>query len=526
MDVSKHSRQPQFAPDVKRLVDLVARGPPDNDFYPTHAGETMFRREWDTYHNVVPEITEVGYQGNAAWGQRITIPLRRTEIGDLLSWVALRIRPQSWMGPSLEAKINSGAWDYQDVSGAWMWAASLGTIAIANVELQVGDSIVEQWPGEWMDVWSRTALDAGRSSAWDADLYGQLPVWALRDVGRPAWTTISPTEDGYIYCWLPLGFFRRPRLAFPLVAIGDDMDIRLNVNFRPFSEVVRRRAVPLKFPGEVPLGEQITLLDQTGPTPVPYVYTLPAVQPPFEDMTVLAGAVQLEDPLRAAYMNQPFEMLYEPVTYQQFDTTNAAAAQVFHSGTNLTKRNGGATLQQSLPLLLNGPIRELTFMLRRKNVWRWNEWTNYGALPEDKLITTITPGPTGSNDVRVPHQTPMLYRAKLWGGNAAWQDDTEQWWRGNYGLACRGGVRAAGGMVYGFMFGMAANTDAEELQPMPTFNASRSDLRLDIWVTPPAPEGPSGCETDDEHSWDVHVFAVGYNWMRYVNGLVAPLFRE
>lgn len=522
-----HRHTPQFAPDVKRLVDLVPRGPPDDDFYPAAANETMFRREWETHHNAVPEIVEIGYQGNAAWGQRITIPLRRTEIGDMISWIALRIRPRSWMGAELEAKINSGVWDYQDPSGAWMWAASLGTIAIANVELQVGDTIVESWPGEWMDIWSRLALDAGRSSAWDADIFAQLPTWALRDLNRPAWTTISPTEDGYVYCWLPLGFFRRPQSAFPLVACGDTLDVRLNVNFRPFSQVVRRRAVPLAFPGEVPLGREIVLLDKSGPTPIPYVYTLPSVIPPFEDMTVLAGVVQLEDPLRSAYMRQPFEMLYEPVSYQYFDTTNSVARQVYHSGNVVTKQGGGATVLQTLPLDLNGPAKELLFVLRRKNVWRWNEWTNYGSLPEERLVQTIKPGPDGAADVSVPRQIPLLFAARLWGGNAVWRDEFEQWWRGGTGLAHRGGVRAAGGMVYGYGFGTAANAELEDLQPLPTFNTSRADLELDIWVNPPPPVGGStGCEPDSEYAWDVHVFAISCGWLRFVDGLVAPLFQD
>lgn len=513
-----HQRAPQFAPDVKRLVDLVQRGPPDNDLYPTHANETVFRREWDTYHNATPDIVEIGYRGPAAWGQRITIPLRQSEIGDLLSWIAIRIRPASWLGADLDAKINSGMWDYQDVSGAWMWAASLGTIAIANVELQVGDNIVEQWPGEWMDVWSRTALDAGRAGTWDADIYGQLPVWVARDVGRPPWTTISPTEDGYIYCWLPLCFFRRPKCAFPLIAIGEGMDVRLNITFRPFSQVVRRRAVPLTHPGEVPLGQTITLVDKSGPTSIPYQYTLSAIQPTFDDVTVFAGAVQLDEPLRSAYMRQPFEMLYEPVSYHYADTTNAVARQFFNSGTAVTKRDGGATVFQSIPLTSNGPVRELVFMLRRKNVWRWNEWTNYGALPDEALGRGAVVDPSGINVVRAPTQIPLLYQAQLWGGNATWENDIEKWWRCVYGLTQRGGVRGAGGMVYGYQFGLGGE---EEFQPPPTFNASRADLRLDIWTTP---SGPAGCEREDEYSWDIHVFMIGCNWMRFVNGLAGQLF--
>jgi hypothetical protein len=92
-----HSTRHLYAPNVKRLVDLVDRGPEDDDFYPASSNTTVFRREWSTYHNATPEVVEIGYQGTAAWGGKITIPLRQKESGDLISWVAIRLYPRSWL---------------------------------------------------------------------------------------------------------------------------------------------------------------------------------------------------------------------------------------------------------------------------------------------------------------------------------------------------------------------------------------------------------------------------------------------
>jgi hypothetical protein len=503
-----HHRQPLYAPAIKRLVDLTNRGPEDDEFTPAESLRTVFWREWPTYHNVVPEVVEIGYEGNAGWGQKISIKLTQREAGDLLQWVALRIKPRSWLGPEIEGLLSSGDWDYKDASGAWMWAASLGTIAISQVEFCVGDTTVETLPGEWLDIWSRLWLDAGRALTWDADLYGQIQAHVMRDTTRPPWTTFMPTEDGYIYCWLPLAFLRRPRTAFPLVSMGETQEVRINVTFRPYSEVIRRRAQPLAAVGETPSGSTIVLEDRSGGTPIPWVYTLPTGVPAWDDMTVLGGVVHTEDPMRSALMRQPQELLYDPVTFMRFDMTNA-----------LSK---GATVLQSCVLSgLNGPIREIYWVLRRKAVWQYNEWTNYGrrldpALEESAKNNTI-------DGLSVQRNRPLLESAQLWVNNALWLDDTEQWWRYANGLAHRGGIRAAGGMVYGYSFGLGGE---EELQPGATANASRCEIRLDLTVTSPKDDVAGGCEVDEGRAWEVLVFAVGVNWMRFVSGVAQPLFQD
>ena len=500
---------------MKRLVDLVDRGPQDDFFFPSAANNTIFQRRWAPYHNAVPEVVEIGYLGNAAWGQRITIPISRKDSGDMLQWICLRLKPRSWLGADLEEKIRSGTWNYTDPSGAWMWAASLATIAIQRVELQIGDALIDSWGGEWMDVWSRIWLDGNRAATWDSDIYGQVPVEELHSTARPGWTTVQPTEDGYVYCWLPLAFLRRPQTAFPLVAMGETQEIRLHITLRPFTDVVRRRAVPRTSPTEVPLGETIGVLDVTGPTPVPYEVRLPTLVPTFEDATVFAGVAHLEDPLRSAYMRQALEMIYEPITHMSFDVP----AKIVSTACI------GETISMHLRLSeLNGPIRELCWFIRRKAVWGYNEWTNYGALLEDALVDTIPPNTAVG--LRIPRQKPMLKSARLMVGNAIWRDESEQWWRLEYGLEHRGGVRMAGGMVYGCLLGDAREWHGIDLQPAGTVNASRADLRLDLEIIVP-PEAPAGCGDDaNGRAWEVHVFGIGLNWMRFVGGLAGPLFKD
>ena len=72
-------------------------------------------------------------------------------------------------------------------------------------------------------------------------------------------------------------------------------------------------------------------------------------------------------------------------------------------------------------------------------------------------------------------------------------------------------MRLAAGFVYGLVFGGALG--AEELQPGATVNASRAKLRLDLMM-------------EGEGSWDLHVFGIGLNWMRFSQGMAVPLFRD
>jgi hypothetical protein len=81
-------------------------------------------------------------------------------------------------------------------------------------------------------------------------------------------------------------------------------------------------------------------------------------------------------------------------------------------------------------------------------------------------------------------------------------------------------------MVYGIMFGSAAGLNTEELQPAGTVNASRADLRLDLDIVPFAMDDPSSDNCDYDSTLELHVFATGLNWMRFVNGSVGPLFAD
>jgi hypothetical protein len=68
--------------------------------------------------------------------------------------------------------------------------------------------------------------------------------------------------------------------------------------------------------------------------------------------------------------------------------------------------------------------------------------------------------------------------------------------------------------VYAYSFAQ----DPTKFGPTGSMNASRAEMRLDLTIIPP---------TDvDNTEWEVQVFIVGHNWMRFQNGLAERLFTD
>jgi hypothetical protein len=98
-------------------------------------------------------------------------------------------------------------------------------------------------------------------------------------------------------------------------------------------------------------------------------------------------------------------------------------------------------------------------------------------------------------------------------GTAVWADEEETWWRTTGALPLDGGIRISGNYVYAYNF----TERASSWKPVGSLNASRVDLRLNLEVQ--QPEG-------SDKEWEVVVFLVGINWMRFQNGLANQLFMD
>jgi hypothetical protein len=100
------------------------------------------------------------------------------------------------------------------------------------------------------------------------------------------------------------------------------------------------------------------------------------------------------------------------------------------------------------------------------------------------------------------------------------------WFREHIASVHKGGIFAYRSNIYGYSFAR----QPENHGPSGTGNMSRtSSVMLNLRVrTPIARSLPLDAQFDREvvEGWEVFVFAVHYNWLRFQNGLCSRLFTD
>lgn len=211
--------------------------------------------------------------------------------------------------------------------------------------------------------------------------------------------------------------------------------------------------------------------------------------PPFKSVQLLVYGAIVDGALRKKMLRDPFEILHRQVQTFSFDEPMKYA---------VGKRADSDIIRIQLPLEANHPIEEILWFVRRKGVSVNNEWTNYSSLIETEWGT------------RAP--TPLLQNAILQVNGTVICDAEEQFYREQAAYAHRGGYAAFSKFIYGYSFAASPG----EHQPSGSLNASRvNSLRLVLDVKPPGGD-----------LWEVKVFCIGLNWLRFENGLANPMFED
>jgi len=497
--------------EMRKLVSLLERGSADEYFYPPETTNTVLQPDFQPYYNFTQETVELPYTGSADWGQRITFSLPFPTLGDCLSWITLRFSPNSWLPGDVVEYLQTpqpNRWQFQDLSGAWMWTSHLATAAIALVEMEVNGIVIEQWSGDWIDIWQKVYLDVSRSSSYEDSISGRLNhalnpgasgFFDNLGVAAPIDTStlnnsslIRPTEDGNVYVYLPFWFGRKKNAAFPLVSVQGEGNVRFHITFRKFEDVIRRVAYPRQC-GETMLGAPTSIVNYNTVSPSVANFNLPIAVPNLKDAVLVCGFIQLDSELRKAYIQRSHEVLWTNVL-------NIPFSEPIKYSVNTT---GEDTITVSLPLdAANGPVKEIIWFVRRKAIYKYNSWNNYGAYMEDEIDPIFKP------------QRPLMKKAVLRMGAVVWADQDEFWWRQRGALSHPGGIQIMSSYIYAYSFG----DDPVKFGPTGSVNASRTNLRLDVTVQPPVGV--------DDSEWEIQVYVLTYNWIRFQNGIAERLFTD
>lgn len=391
----------------------------------------------------------------------------------------------------------------------WTYVNSLGTSIIEYADFIVKDQTIERLTGEFIRTHLTAAADVNSLFGLSTDGIGAVPYAHLSTAsnGTASWVSATPfapsrpfpVENGTYICVLPFFFFRtKLSEVFPLLACNEGQ-VRIDIKLRPFDQMVRRYVGWRASPTDSPLNQSVSFLT------VPYescrVITNTASQPPaFRDFRLLTAAAYITGSFREKFLHQPFEQLVKLVQTFSFEEPLKY----------IVNKSTGDKVDIQLPLELNHPVTELLWVFRRKAVRINNEWSNFGpAIGFELTPNKVFP--------------PWLHHASLRINGSEVISAEGDWFR-RQAAKHKGGIGAYQSHLYGYSFAERP----EDHQPTGTANMSRATavtLRLTV-NQPMALPMPIGCTFEDTiGGWEVFVFAMHYNWLRFENGMCGRMFQ-
>jgi hypothetical protein len=478
--------------DATTVLDIADRDEMDDDMFPLDTSKSWFTRDSERrVLNFSPVIQEFVHKGSAEFGNRLVFEIGSVKACDLLFSVALQIRLGHWFPQNVVEAIQTGLYTYQDPSQAWFYANSLGTAMIARAEFLLEDQVLETVDGDFSNMFSVLFSDINTQFGVGVDGSGRVTIPVLKH-WRPS--NVFPTTNGFICCILPFSFQRiRLRNGFPLTSCKEGT-VRVAITLRPFSECVRIADGTRATCNETPLGKTFTFNVRGGGTKDVVAST---TVPQFADARLVTYGVLVDGKLRQALLHVPFDRLYRDLQTFRFDEPKKYVVNTPSAG----------VVRLQLPIEINGAVEEILWFIRRKAVSVNNEWTNYSNTLESEYDGTTTTQP-----IFHPFQS-MLVSANLQVNGISLIQAEGDYFRREIASRHRGGIVGYNSFVYGYTF--AQNPGRQN--PSGWMNASRSqDVRLRMDIRP-----PNGSE---DLEFEVVVFSLALNWVRFENGIVNKVF--
>jgi Large eukaryotic DNA virus major capsid protein/Major capsid protein N-terminus len=499
--------------DITTVLDLTDRDSQDNTYFPLNTNSSYFHRGGNnTIYPSATSVQEFTQRGPADWGQKLSFELGSLPAGDLLEAVILQFNLGSWYDGNTINRLSKG--EIQANTSAaqfWTYMNSLGTAIIEYAEFIVNDQTIERITGEFIRAFFNVYADINNLVGISTDGTGTTPVqytaipYVLETQLNP--NRPYPTENGTYFCILPF-FFIRTRLkeVFPLLSCNENT-VRIDIKLRPFDQVIRRYIGYRESCTQTPLNSSVTF--NIIPEPLSTTTIQTATQPPqFRDFRIVTVCPLITGTLREKYLRKPFEQMVK-------------LAQTFHFEEPLkyivskpTLSSG--TVEIQLPLELNHPTVELLWVFRRKAVLINNEWANFTpAIGLESDPSKIYP--------------PWLDWATIRINGSELISADGNWFREHIASSHRGGLISYNSHTYGYTF---AKTP-EDHQPSGTANMSRAtSVTLNLRVNQPIAKDlstlspPCVFDSTTVGGWEVFIFAIHYNWLRFENGICNRMFTD
>lgn len=402
----------------------------------------------------------------------------------------LQIELGHWLDDTSICRFQTGQYVYAPGQPVWNYANSLGTVIVEQAELEVNGIVIERIDGDFINVYGRLQSPIQSQYGVLVDGLGRKPF-----PYSPLKTSPFPTESGSL-C-IPLAFFfQRIRLSegFPLLATKQG-SVRIHITLRPFSQCVAPLGATYDSCIDTPLGQSINVIDKgadlTGSTP--RVITTGLAVPQFKRIQLITYTGHTDGKLRQAILRSPFETLIRKV--EPFRFTEPLKFSVTGSVEDV--------INVQLPLEINHPMEEIIWVIRRKANTLRNDWINFSS------VTLAEYDPVYNT------RRPLLVQASIYLNGVEIIQKEEQWFRQHISHAHPGGYAAYADYIYGYSF---ARTPGKH-QPSGTANASKlQSVKLNLSVKHP--------EGEENKEWEVLVYVIRLDWLRFQNGLVSHIYMD
>ena len=207
------------------LMQLVSYGAQDV-YISGNPQITFWKILYKRHTNFAVESIEVTFNGQADFNKRVTAVINRN--ADLMYKTYLQVvLPQISNAPGTH------------------WVHYIGHQLINQVEVEIGGQRIDRQYGDWMQIWTQLATEAGSIRALNA-LVGQTadlqfptvptgvapPAPCSSSGGLRSCQQLSALPAKTLYVPLQFWFCRNPGVAIPLIALQYH-EVRINVEFNP-----------------------------------------------------------------------------------------------------------------------------------------------------------------------------------------------------------------------------------------------------------------------------------------------------
>ena len=497
--------------DITTILDLTDRDSQDNTLFPINATESWFHRgEIEKVYPITTSIQEFPQRGPADWGLKMSFELGSMRAGDLLQSVMLQLKLGSWYNESIITQLSyAGITTTTPLTNQyWTYMNSLGTAIIEYADFIVNDQTIERITGEFIRTYFSICSDVNSLAGLSADALGSISHSLLSNpsVLETAFHPRRPfiTEDGVYFCILPF-FFTRNSLneSFPLLSCNDG-NVRIDIRLRPFDQCIRNYIGYRANCTDTPLQQTVSFINTATSASTPT--TTHTQSPDFRDFRIITSCSYTTGLLRDKFLHQPFEQMVKLVQSFSFEEPlkYLVSKPTLHSN----------TVEIQLPLELNHPVTELIWVFRRKGVRINNEWANFSPnLGFESCPERVFP--------------PWLSHATLRINGSEVISAEGDWFREHIAKKHKGGIISYQSHIYGFSFAEYP----DDHQPSGSANTSRAtsvslNLKVNIPIAADLSTLTPPCTFDPVTvgGWEVFVFGIHYNWLRFENGLCNRIF--